>query len=46
MIDLELPLLIQTHFMNYDNEIGWDLDTGATNTMAPALVWQWLYLVI
>lgn len=42
LIDLELPLLIQTSFMNYENNtgLGRDLETGTTETMAQALVRQ------
>lgn len=42
LIDLELPLLIQTSFMNYENNtgLGRDLETGTTKTMAQALVRQ------
>jgi hypothetical protein len=42
LIDLELPLLIQTNFINYSNntEPGRDLEKGTTKTMAPALVRQ------
>ena len=42
LIDLELPLLIQTDFINYSNntEPGRDLETGTTKTMAKALVRQ------
>lgn len=42
LFDLELPLLIQTSFTNYENstELGRDFETGNTKTMAQALVRQ------